>query len=168
MKKGIEKAMEMVFIVFVLLIVTSVILGMFLKVVRPSLFRQKCNKVYEIQQAKQDCMQSCELINTFGGEEVLNDEIEYCAKTEKIDGDCDGLYNEVLSYGTIESCEDRVPCFLLYSCNELTPQKCRELLLKNNQQKFNQLAYTNISGDCNLPDDNFNWVKKYNYVIGTP
>ena len=168
MKRGFEKTIEMVFIVFVLVIVTSVVLGVFLKVFRPSIFKQKCNEVYQIQQAKQECMRACDMISEFGGSSSVDDEIEYCAKTEKIDANCDGLYNEILNYGTIESCEDKVPCFLLYpNCQDLNPEKCKRILLDNNPQKYNQIASTSIQGDCNLTDNYLNWIKKYNYIISS-
>ena len=167
MKKGLEKTIEIIFIVFVLVIVSSVILGIFLKVFRVGIFKPKCDVSHQVQQAKQDCMQACDMISEFGSSSV-DDEIEYCAKTEKIDGNCDGLYNEVFNYGTIESCEDKIPCFLLYpNCQELTPKKCKEILIKYNPQKYNQIASKNISGDCNLSDDDMNWIKKYNYTIPT-
>ncbi len=164
-KKGMEKTIELLFVVFVLVIVSSVVLMVFFKTFRQNIFKPKCNPSFQISQAKQDCMQACSLITDFG-EASTNDMVEYCSKTEKIDNNCNNIYKgEIIDYGQILACEDRVPCFLLYKCRDLDGEKCKDILLKYAPHKFNKIAYTNISGDCNLPNNTINWVKKYDYVI---
>ena len=162
-KKAQEKGLQMVFTVFVLVIITGVIIMLFLKTVKVP--KIKCNQNQKIESAIMDCQSACNAMNDFEGRAAINGAIEFCSKTETIDYNCDGMVKgENMSYGSFISCEDRVPCFELVSCGDYDGAKCKELLKQEAPQKYNVIAYKNISGDCGLSNTSSNWVYAYNFT----
>ncbi len=162
-KKGQEKGIQIVFAVFVLVIVSAIVITLVVRNVKVP--KIKCNQNDKIQSAIMECQNYCNDISSFGGQAALNSAIEFCSKTEKVDWNCDGIMKgEKMSYGIFTSCEDKIPCFELVSCEGYSPEECRTLLRDKSPQKYNQLAYKNFSADCGLPEDSSNWVYKYNFT----
>ena len=163
-KKGQEKGIQLVFVVFVLLIITITILMIFFKTVRVP--KMKCDPAKDVQMAVTSCQDACDAIGDLGGQASLNSAIEFCSKTVSIDYNCDKLTKgEKMSYGTFTSCEDKVPCFELISCQGYDGNKCHDLLKNRAPAKYNQIAYKDYTADCGLnATDPSNWVYKYNFT----
>ncbi|MEM2121633.1 MAG: hypothetical protein QXU20_03190 [Candidatus Woesearchaeota archaeon] len=165
-KKGMEITLGLIFTVVVLVIVSATLLALFFKILKIPKPTPPNQNIQELESAKRECMQICELSSYETGSSI-NSIVEFCSKTVRIDWNNDGVYNGILDYGTILSCEDKIPCFLLYDCKELDGFKCKEYLKKYADYKYAKLEYTNKSGTCGLDEKNQNnWIVKYGYYKG--
>ncbi|MGB9749162.1 MAG: hypothetical protein ACP5OZ_00955 [Candidatus Woesearchaeota archaeon] len=165
-KKGMEMTIGIIFTIVVLVIVSGILLAVFYKTIIIPKPNPGSTNLQEIENAKRECMQVCELSDYESGNSI-NSIVEFCSKTEKIDWNGDGLYNGILDYGAILSCEDKVPCFVLYDCKDLNGFKCKEYLKKYADYKYARLEYANKTGDCGLDDKSQNnWILKYGFYKG--
>ena len=173
-KKG-EKELQMIFGLFVLLIISLVVLMLFFRFIKGStgsirgvqkdFFAQN-----KIDNAIETCKSLCDEIET------ADDAIDFCSRTMKIDFNGDGMAANFTraNRGAFTFCEDRIPCFVLYpKCpNADNPiyngNYCKHLLASRRPEYLKKLMYKTPEGTCNLPTTagegaEANWVLKYGY-----
>jgi len=183
MKKG-EKSLNMIFGLFLLLIISLVVLNLFFK------FTEKSTKSLEssskeyyskaaVENVKQQCQQLCD------GIQDLNGLIEFCGKSFKVDWNGNNIVaGEKVRFGKWEFCEEKIPCFVLKDdCPNADGARCKQILLdpaSNSKDYYDSLAKNGFSDTCSLsvpqpePSDNdytngvyedntANWKVKWNY-----
>ena len=175
-KKG-EKELQMIFGLFILLIITLVVLKLFFKFIEggTSTIVETQGKIFtqqEIETAKQDCRASCNKIT----EGNLNDIIEFCGKTIQIDWDGNGRASGKVTWGRWEFCETKVPCFVLVDdCQKsaYTGTQCNIVLKEPNNHRldyYNALYAGDPDDGCgldttNAPDQTSNWKRAFGFDV---
>jgi len=174
-KKG-EKSLNMIFGLFILLIISLVVLSLFFKFTEKSAGVMKGTQEeffskQEIQKAENECEVLCSEIND------VDSALEFCRKFQKIDFDGDKSVSTLTpaSKGRWMFCEDRIPCFILTNC-VLEPAvydgtKCRGILKEYRPDYYAQLEYQAKEATCGLPAGNDtatspNWVYRFGYYVG--
>ncbi len=181
-KKG-EKSLQMIFGLFLLLIISLVVLSMFFKFVKKGSTETQTAaddyiKSAAIEAAKTDCENLCKEANDD------NSKIEFCSSIYEVDWDKDGTVEGKAQYGAWWFCESKVPCFVLVpQCkNKFDGHYCRDLLAELAPNKYYRL-YVDAEGDvpavgdygdgCSLPtstsddpDNNifptqYNWKERF-------
>lgn len=173
-----EKELQMIFGLFVLLIISLVVLSLFFKFTEKSSGKMEGAsseyfKKADLDTVKQDCQSKCDQINTD------NDAIEFCKVSVKIDWNGDKTILGNATYGKWKFCEAKVPCFVLVdNCKQgmYDGAKCRDILF--NPDNYNLPAYDALAGGdvdpalhddgCGLPDDNSNWKVKFGFTPRNP
>jgi hypothetical protein len=179
-KKG-DKELQMIFGLFILLIISLVVLSLFFKFMKQSEtgLRNIAEKTFDenkVSDAENFCRNICSNIQT---EDAA---IEFCKTAVAIEAGNAVQKHEQFSYGKNIYCEDTIPCFLLIPCPENTgaygPIECRNMLWENARDYYLKLRYNNTindggqSGDCKLPTEptdpatQRNWVYRYCYYQG--
>ncbi|MBD3203074.1 hypothetical protein GF327_02170 [Candidatus Woesearchaeota archaeon] len=152
MKKRGEKSLQMIFGLFMLLIISLVVLAMFFRFVKQGTGKtsqelEDWAKEMAIESAKSECERLC---NQAGDEAS---KIEFCSKAFQVDWDEDGSVEGAAQYGQWWFCEKKVPCFVLVdNCKRTyTGHYCRDLLAQYSPNK-----YMNLHLDVNgiAPDGN--------------
>ncbi len=168
-KKG-EKSLQMIFGLFILLIISLVVLSLFFKFTeKSSSTMSSTGKEYfakaAVDKAIQECQVLCESI------EDVNTAIEFCKKYQSIDWDGDNLLNSKVSYGRWDFCEDKVPCFVLVdNCKEgiYNGEGCNSLL-DQYRDDFYESLYNEPNGNieegtCGLdPNSPGNWKMVFGF-----
>lgn len=151
-KKG-EKSLQMIFGLFLLLIISLVVLAMFFKFVKKSSTgieesSQDFAKTAAIDTAKGECQNLCNVANDDASK------IEFCSTRYQVDWDKDGTIEGKAQYGAWVFCEKKIPCFVLVpDCkNKYDGHYCRELLAKLAPNKYYQL-YLDSEGDVPTTGD---------------
>lgn len=155
MKKG-DKSLNMIFGLFLLLIISLVVLNLFFK------FTEKSTKSLEsssteyyskaaIENVKQQCNQLCE------GIQDINGLIEFCGKSFAVDWNGNKIIKgEKVRLGKWEFCEEKIPCFVLKDdCPNANGAKCKEILINpesNSCDYYNALAKGGFDDGCKLTD----------------
>ena len=151
-KKG-EKELQVIFGLFILLIITLVILSLFFK------FTEKGTKQVEgasaeyFREAKkekaiQDCEVGCQKVKD------TNTLIEFCKSAKRIDWNEDNTILGKAEFGIWEFCEEEIPCFVLIdSCQDglYDGTKCKQVLSDpqyNNVNSYLAIANGPASGRC--------------------
>jgi len=179
LSKKAEKELQMIFGLFILLIITLVILNLFLKTTSKSTSAiggasEDYFKQAEVEKARQECEALCDNIRN------VNTAIEYCGKTVSIDWDGDNVLTEPASFGKWDFCENHVPCFVLASdCGQgqYNGFYCKGILSDpaNNRFDYLQGLLTNpnggpLAGDpddgCGLAKIPANWKCKFGLYAG--
>ncbi len=174
-KKG-EKELQMIFGLFILLIISLVVLMLFFRFIKSSTGSIKnVQKDFftknKIDSAVETCKSLCDEI------ESSDDAIEFCAKTLAIDFDGDGQAKSYTKWsrGRFIFCEDKIPCFVLYpKCPKpdhviYDGAYCKNLLKEMGRDDYlDNLMYDDPRGTCDLPigDEkgaSANWILKYKY-----
>jgi len=124
--KGLN-ALELIFTMFVLIIVVFVIVRMFIQQMRLEEIQKPLEQWKEVnmyQQAKSECEIYCEAFRNNPGD--LNVIKDYCTHKAKVDLDGDGKTYENLRPGQLAQgrvvaevpyCEDGIYCFHIYECS---------------------------------------------------
>ncbi|MEK6968591.1 MAG: hypothetical protein AABX51_08250 [Nanoarchaeota archaeon] len=186
MNKRGEKELQMIFGLFILLIITLVILNIFLQTSKKGFGQVEKSsaaelKSQEVNRLKLNCQALCDGIND------VNSAIEFCANYQSLDPDADkSKIAEKARYGKFEFCKTKVPCFLIIdSCQggQFTMTSCKNLLLQDQAtwDLYNKLV-TDIgiivqvspSDGCDLPvagtkfaveDEARNWKIVGDYIL---
>lgn len=184
-KKG-EKELQMIFGLFILLIITLVVLNLFLQTAKKGSSTVAQNQAAELaEQALKRMTLNCEALCQSIVDE--NTAIEYCAKFETLE--TDNTKNSIAQKarrGKFEFCTSKVPCFLITeNCQNgiYTAQTCKALLRQN---RATWDLYTKIIRDvgtnptnaatgsdgCGLaitsPNNFSNWKLVYGYTDPLP
>ena len=171
-KKG-EKSLQMIFGLFILLIISLVVLSLFFKFTEKSSGVMKGTQEeffskQEMQKAENECEVLCSEIND------IDSALEFCKKYQRIDFDGDKSVSGLTqaSRGRWTFCEDKIPCFILTNC-VLEPAvydgtKCKTILTEYRQDYYAQLEYASPEGTCDLSTEGDaetspNWVYRYGY-----
>lgn len=184
MKKKGEKSLQMIFGLFLLLIISLVVLSMFFKFVakgssETSTAAEDYTKSAAIDKAITECENLCREANDIASK------IEFCSTIYEVDWDKDGSIEGSAEYGQWWFCEAKVPCFVLTdSCkSKIDGHYCRDLLAEYSVKKYMRLYWdsegddpvsaADFSDGCNLPtrcsDPNtdgqyktlYNWKEKF-------
>jgi hypothetical protein len=167
-KKG-DKTLNMVFTIFVLVLVSVVVLALFFKVIGSSTHRTETLGNEEMSRLKvdttvQECKNLCEKIN--GVDSAIN----FCGETVKIDYDGDAQFTTQHDFGRWKFCEDKIPCFVLAAdCQNdaYNGYRCREIIKRNRPDLYAKLEDNTKTGGCGLPLDNCaNWIYKFGFDLG--
>jgi len=110
--KKADKSLQMIFGLFMLLIISLVVLNLFFKFTEKSSTKMEgASTEYfskaEIQQAIQDCQALCDNINDLG---TL---MTFCKTYHQIDWNGNQIEGEAISEGKYDFCESKIPCFVL-------------------------------------------------------
>ncbi|MFH1398726.1 MAG: hypothetical protein ABIG95_01285 [Candidatus Woesearchaeota archaeon] len=183
-KKG-EKSLQMIFGLFILLIISLVVLSLFFKFTEKSSGTMtETQETFFSEAKKQDAISDCEnLCNKITN---VNNALEFCKATKMIDFDSDKMASKATQadWGEWSFCEDRIPCFILTDCKSgittYDGSKCKEVMTEKRMQFYKALEYdsTEVTGDvkggtCKMdvsgePQSSPNWVYRYGYYEGAP
>ncbi len=165
MNKRGEKELQMIFGLFILLIITLVVLNLFLQASKKGIGQVEKSstaelKSQEISRLKLNCQALCDQISD------VNTAIEFCANFQTLDTDTDkNKVPEKARYGKYQFCKTKVPCFVVVdNCHDgiYTIETCKALLLSDRATwgLYNKLAADVgpivgvTAGDgCKLPNE---------------
>jgi len=148
-KRG-DKSLQMIFGLFILLIISLVVLSLFFKFSETSTGRmQESTKSYfskaNIDAAIQECGNLC------NGIRDINGIIDFCRSVQEIDFDGDELLISEWSYGQYDFCECFVPCFVLVDdCRQYNGKYCALLLQEKRPDYFTQISNHDPLKSCGL------------------
>jgi len=167
-RKG-EKSLQMIFGLFILLIISLVVLSLFFKFTEKSSSQMSTASTEyfskaAIDKAIQECQNLCDTIHD------SNDIIEFCGKIQRIDFNGDNALLDKVSRGKWDFCEDQVPCFILDdNCKngEYDGFKCKQVLLNPDYHRMDYyvaLNATGMGGTCHMSTDSLaNWKVYYKW-----
>ncbi len=177
--KGQGKALELVLVLFVLIVVVYVILQLF-----QSLLSQQTGKLnqiisgeeakMEVTKAQDYCRSMCNAYQTNPSEKTL---ASFCTafyeKNIDLNGDGKIDYAETSNYPEISltgigTCENRIPCFLIYECKSgthtINANDCKDALCRyyENQGMDNESIRNRINtllnpGSCYDKSKTYHW-----------
>jgi hypothetical protein len=185
-KKG-EKSLQMIFGLFILLLISLVVLSLFFKFTEQSssAMGETTEKYFseaEFEKAVSECQVLCSKVSN------VNTALEFCRTAQKMDfdGDKEASKYTPASWGLWDFCEDRVPCFLLVECESgmtvYDGKKCKEVLRRRTDY-YNAIEYDPSDfespnpilpkGTCGLtvtgdPENSPNWIERYGYYQNAP
>ena len=136
-KKG-DKTLNMIFGMFVLVIISVVILSIFFRVAKSPDDLIDTTQPYLLEAEKGLAFSQCESLCLQA--DSVDTAIEFCRKLFKIDWNGNGIVKGDLTTSTRgrwSFCEDKIPCFLLHDCSEkgYGYEQCKSLL-ENNDIRF--------------------------------
>ena len=140
--KGQSKALEIVLVLLVLVIVTYVVLQIFNKYISQGTQSFENIQISEQQRMEADkvvelCKEKC---NRYLSSNSEKDLVEFCSTFVELDLNGDGDKNDYveksalpsISLGGIGTCEERIPCFLVYECKSggkgIDGKRCEEAI----------------------------------------
>jgi hypothetical protein len=135
MRKGVD-ALQMVFAMFILIVVTLVMIKLFTGIVKPDTLP----KIDDFQHAynyNREMIRCGNLCNSFtsGGCTDMRSAVGFCREKVSIDINGDGRTGERKAYGIIAGipyCEDGLYCFHIYQCacgyTELDAKECLDVM----------------------------------------
>ncbi|MEM5799560.1 MAG: hypothetical protein QXZ43_02760 [Candidatus Aenigmatarchaeota archaeon] len=167
MRKGIN-ALEIVFGMFLLLIVVLVVVRLITQFVTPSKIAGQLDSfdnAYKFSQEKSNCKNLCDEYTTEECNRMYA--VKYCMQKINIDIDGNRVVGEKRHGGFVTQlpyCEDGLYCFHIYDCKcgtyMLTPENCRKILcefyikdkgIDNSQEVSNLISHAINFGTCD-PD----------------
>jgi len=172
MRKGVD-ALQMVFMMFILIVVTLVVIKLFTGIVKPDTLP----KIDDFQHAynyNREVIRCGNLCNSFtsGGCTDMRAAVGFCREKVSIDINGDGRTGRVKAYGVISGipyCEDGLYCFHIYSCacgyTELDAKECLSVMKdfytqeSGSEATGNQATCKAISPGACEPNPNL-WKKK--------
>lgn len=158
MKKRGEKSLQMIFGLFMLLIISLVVLAMFFKFVKKggeglgnvgTQYAQEAAK----QEAQTKCQALCDGINS---EDTI---LQFCSQIYSVDWNEDSRTEGAMQIGRWWTCEKKIPCFVLVpNCqnNRYNGNKCRELLAEFQPDKYIKFWMNvddDVEGEVRFPVD---------------
>ena len=169
-----DKSLQMIFGLFMLLIISLVVLNLFFKFTEKSSTKMEgASTEYfskaEITQARQDCQALCDNIKDTGTM------LQFCRTYHRIDWNGNQIEDEKISEGMWDFCESKIPCFVLVDdCGTTSTagpiyngKKCQETLSDvsyNRKAWFDELAKDGITDSCGLDEDlTSNWKCKFGF-----
>jgi len=171
-KKGVD-ALQLVFAMFILIVVTLVMIKLFTGIVKPDTLPKidDFQQAYHYNTEKIRCGNLCNAY-TSGGCTEMRAAVAYCREKVYIDINNDGRTGERKAYGIVSGipyCEDGLYCFNIYSCecsyNELDPTECLGIMKdyytqeSKSEATANKVVCNSIQpGEC--PKDPGLWKKK--------
>ena len=165
-KKG-EKSLQMIFGLFILLIISLVVLSLFFKFIgKSSSQTEAITTKYFSESQKGNVIQECE--NLCGNIKGIDGAIEFCRKTYQVDWNGNNIQGNLISEGRWEFCEDKIPCFILVECRGYTGLDCKSILSTQRQDFLTELTKDNVSGTCGMSNTDSNWMKKFEFSGGSP
>jgi len=135
MRKGVD-ALQMVFAMFILIVVTLVMIKLFTGIVKPDTLPKidDFQHAYNYNREKIRCGDLCNAFTT-GGCVDMRSAVGFCREKVSIDINGDGRTGERKAYGIIAGipyCEDGLYCFHIYSCacgyTELDAKECLDIM----------------------------------------
>jgi len=132
-KRG-EKELQMIFGLFILLIITLVVLNLFLQTAKKGVGQvgqvsTQELKSQEVNRLKLNCQALCDAIND------VNSAVEFCSNLQTLDPNADtSKIPSKARYGRYEFCTTKIPCFLVIDdCQngQFTMQTCKSVLLQD-------------------------------------
>ena len=175
--KKAEKSLQMIFGLFMLLIISLVVLNLFFKFTEKSSTKMEgASTEYfskaEIDQAKQDCQALCDNIKDQG---TL---LTFCKTYHQIDWNGNQIEGDMISEGLYDFCEHKIPCFVLVDdCGKTSTagvvydgNYCKTQLQANRVAWYDALANNPVSGtaalddDCGMTDSCANWKCRFGFV----
>jgi hypothetical protein len=172
--KKAEKELQMIFGLFVLLIISLVVLSLFFKFTEKSSGKMEgASTEYftkaELEKVRQDCQSKCDQIITD------NDAIEFCKALTKVDWNGDKTIVGRATYGKWQFCEAKIPCFILVdNCKGgmYDGSKCKAILsdpANNNLEVYASITADGLEDGCALtttgdPATSSNWKEKFQFV----
>jgi len=169
-----EKELQMIFGLFILLIISLVVLSLFFKFTEKSSGKlEGASTEYFTKAEKEKAIQACQVLC----DGILDDNtlIEFCKKTQAIDWNGDKTLGGKVSWGKWEFCEDTIPCFVLVdNCQQgkYDGIYCKEILSNpdyNSQATYAKLAAGTAADKCGLCSEcsnlncTANWRCKFGY-----
>jgi len=134
-KKGVD-ALQMVFAMFILIVVTLVMIKLFTGIVKPDTLPKidDFQHAYNYNREKIRCGNLCNSF-TSGGCAEMRSAVGFCREKVSIDINGDGRTGERKAYGIISGipyCEDGLYCFQIYQCacgyTELDAKECLDVM----------------------------------------
>ena len=165
-RKG-EKSLQMIFGLFILLIISLVVLSLFFKFTEKSSSQMSTASTEYFSKAAvdksiQECQNLCDTIHD------INGILEFCGKVQKVDFDGDNALLSKISRGRWDFCEDQVPCFVLVdNCKQgqYDGFKCKQVLLDKDNHRMDYyiaLNNTGMGGTCRMSTSSLaNWKVYY-------
>jgi len=175
--KKADQTLNMIFGLFILLIISLVVLSLFFKFTEKSSgtmteTQETFFSKQQLQTVQNDCAVLCSEITG------VDTAISFCKKYQRMDMDGDKMVSPSIKadLGRWSFCEDRVPCFILTTCEFASTAydgaKCKQILHDNRLDFYTQLEYLNASATCGLStigeEAKANWVFKYGFYVGAP
>ncbi len=171
-KKSEDKSLNMIFGLFVLLIVSVVAITLFLHTTSQATGGMKNAagqyfKQQTLDKAISECNQECETAQTG----TPGQKLDFCKKGFSIDWNGNGDISDKILGGYWEFCEQKIPCFIISNIEDkkchITPDECHKILTSPGSATTNDvtnIVYPEImnnspEGACNLdvPDDPSSW-----------
>lgn len=179
-KKG-EKSLQMIFGLFLLLIISLVVLNLFFKFTEKSSSKMESASTEYFSKASkgraiQDCQALCDNIKDIG---TL---MEFCRTHHSLDWNGNQIADDLISEGKWDFCENKIPCFVLIdNCGQTSQPasdpydgyQCARVL--NNPENNRLNWYTALAcddgvtedfeGTCGLDvDSTANWMNKFGFA----
>jgi len=154
-EKKAEKELQMIFGLFILLIISLVVLSLFFKFTEKSSGQlagagEEWRKKAAIEKASQDCEILCNQIHDD------NTLIEFCKTSYRVDWNKDNTIGGREDWGKWQFCEELIPCFVLVdNCQDgkYTGKKCRSVLKKERPDAYAKLSDAPATGLCGELDN---------------
>ncbi|MBN2422367.1 hypothetical protein JXB41_04005 [Candidatus Woesearchaeota archaeon] len=129
MQKRGEKSLQMIFGLFMLLIISLVVLSMFFKFVKQGTTKTSGElEKWAKEASKEAAISNCEaLCDSIADEDSL---LDFCSTLYQVDWNEDGPVEGKASQGRWWFCEKKIPCFVLVpNCkNRYDGNRCRQVL----------------------------------------
>jgi hypothetical protein len=171
-RKGVD-ALQLVFAMFILIVVTLVMIKLFTGIVKPDTLPKidDFQQAYHYNSEKIRCGNLCNAY-TSGGCSETRAAVAYCREKVSIDINNDGVTGQRKAYGIVAGipyCEDGLYCFNIYKCEcsntELDASECLGIMKdyyteeSRSEATANQVVCNSIQpGEC--PKDPNLWTKK--------
>jgi len=173
-KKGDDKSLQMIFGLFVLLIISLVVLSLFFRFTRSGTGTMtKVQEDWFSQNKVDEAIDKCKI--KLDSAKNIDGIIDFCRYYVQIDFDGNkNTVGEKWDKGRFVFCQDKIPCFLLVSEEEGSKYdgaNCKKILTNYRPDLLKELMYDSPQGDCNLPVpenssdylNSPNWVVKYGF-----
>ncbi|MGC8929081.1 MAG: hypothetical protein ACP5OZ_00950 [Candidatus Woesearchaeota archaeon] len=173
-KKGDDKSLQMIFGLFVLLIISLVVLSLFFRFTRSGTGTMtKIQEDWFAQNKVDEAIDKCK--TKLDSAKNIDGIIDFCKSYVQIDFDGNkNTLGEKYDKGRYIFCQDKIPCFLLISEEEENKYNgaiCKKILSQHRPDSLEKLMYDTPDGDCDLPVPNDpkdypnspNWVVRYGY-----
>ena len=164
-KKG-EKSLQMIFGLFILLIISLVVLSLFFKFIgKSSSQTEAITTKYFSESQKGNVIQECE--NLCGNIKGIDGAIEFCRRTYSVDWNGNNIQGNLITEGRWEFCEDKIPCFILVDCKGYDGSSCKNILSTQRPDFLTELTKDGLNGTCGMSNTNSNWMKKFEFSGGS-
>ena len=166
--KKADKSLQMIFGLFLLLIISLVVLNLFFKFTEKSSSKMESSSTEYFSKAQkaqaiQECQALCDAIKDKGT--AMN----FCKQYYSIDWNGNQIDGDKISEGSWDFCEEKIPCFVLVdNCGGENPggtiynyEYCAKLLSNPANHRTNWYCALENPGNCGLDDSDANWNKLF-------
>ena len=168
-KKG-DQSLNMIFGLFVLLVISVVAITLFLNTTKNATSgMSNVASQYFSQQSKDNAITKCkQLCDQAQSSNSIDNRIQFCKTAYAVDWNQNGMSTDKVSYGRWTFCEQEIPCVIITTIEDsskcrITVDDCHNTLVTTKQGYNVRNAYSTLmsdapKGQCNLPDDISNWM----------